>query len=174
MKRTWRIAGIAAAILITAGGLLAAGPGGARAIPAAAAQPGTVFNTMRPAHNTAYCVADLNGAGGRISLINPCNRGGVESWGVENSAYGGGSFQIQNLVTGLCMADPFNGGSGTHMTAAPCNGIQAEAWIELPFTGYTVWESEVSEGLCIDGTVQNGMRVYTCNQSASQQWLGPE
>jgi hypothetical protein len=162
-----RTAGFAAVFILAFAGLMA------MLLPAHA----TTFNTMRPHTATAYCVADLAGDGGYLSLIDPCNQGHVESWGVEASSYSAGYSQLQNESTGLCME---TAGGGIKLAAATCNGDEAQAWLEVPVqSSYTIWQSaefdsSYGDYYCADANATYGVRAEPCTDSNAQQWDGPE
>ena len=138
------------------------------------------FHTMRPSANTAYCVADLLGAGGNVTLVNPCNLGNVEAWGVSLSSYGGGLmyYQIQNQSDGTCLQ---TNGYEHVLNVASCNGDEAQAWEQLGqgYNGHpgTIWRSAYfvnGSYLCADASVSAGVRAWPCNSSGAQNWQGPE
>lgn len=132
------------------------------------------YHTMRPAGATGYCMMDLSGNGGDLSLLQPCTQGNVEEWAVSPSSWNSGWVQMKNEATGLCMAADNN--SGSQLYAWTCNGARAEAWLELPFNGSVGWESAQpgTAGLCADASATDGPRAWTCNSSSAQDWLGPE
>lgn len=134
------------------------------------------FNTMRPYANTAYCVADDSGGGGYVSLVNPCNQGSFEAWSVEGSSYLGNHAwqQIQNEATDDCLQ---TAGYEVKLATAPCNGDEAQAWLELYNGSWTVWQSPYQHNgtyLCADASAQYGVRAWDCNGTEAQYWDGPQ
>jgi Ricin-type beta-trefoil lectin domain len=134
------------------------------------------FHTMRPAGNTAYCVADLSGNGGNASLINPCTDGDVEAWAVEPTTYDGGFGwnKIVNQNTGLCLE---TNGYEKILAVATCNGDEAQAWGYNSEGAGEYWYSPyIIDGndLCIDASATQGVRAWPCNNGSAQIWLGPQ
>jgi hypothetical protein len=136
----------------------------------------TTYNTMRPAGNTAYCVADLTGGlGGSASLIDPCNEGSAQAWGVTSSAWGDSTYQIQNEYTGLCLET--NGGNDKLATTT-CNGDKAQAWFyDSVSSTENIWVSPYTNSggtnYCADANATYGVRAIACNQTGAQVWDGP-
>jgi len=79
---------------------------------------------------------------------------------------------------GLCMTDPYNGGSGTRLVLSRCNGSADQAWTYRPQgrSGYDEIVLHARGGhLCVDDprhSAANGTRlaVFTCGGGPTQGW----
>lgn len=142
------------------------------------------WNTMRPTTATAYCNADILGAGQPVILENPCNSGTMAHWGVESSPFLGGEFnggyqQIANEnLPNQCIG---TNGFERQVTDQYCNGDEAQAWELVPDgSNSTLWVSAYyvnGDYLCINANASAGTRAWPCDPfqpANADRWDGPQ
>ncbi|WP_169740024.1 ricin-type beta-trefoil lectin domain protein [Actinospica robiniae] len=112
--------------------------------------------------------ATVNGTGVGIYT---CNNTGAQTWVQQQDG------QLVNPQSGKCLDDSGNGGSGTQTVIYDCDGSAGEHW-NVPSGGsYIAAQGQITgyQGLCLDDSNAatadgNPIQVFTCNQSAAQQW----
>jgi Ricin-type beta-trefoil lectin domain/Putative Ig domain len=119
------------------------------------------------------CLNDKNSTatvGNAVNVWHCKPAGSIVGLGAQDWSFSSGQLK----VFGLCLSDPGNGGTGTKLVLASCQGATSEVWTHQANGEYVL----KLNGLCLtdpNDSTTNGtlVTITACQASTSQQWALP-